>query len=312
MLKKNKILFISGPTTSGKSSLALNIASRINGEIINADSMQVYKDLKIITARPSQRDEKKIPHHLYGHKLGSERYNVYKWCNESLNKIKKIIINNKVPIIVGGTGLYIHSLIKGIYNIPNIPEYLKKESDIRLKKIGANKFVEEIEKFDSDSLKKIKEKDFQRLKRLWEVYQHIGISFSDLKNKNQKYFLNDYKYYFILMLPTREFLYENCNLRFLEMIKDGAVEEVRNLKNKNYNQDLPIMKAHGVPEIIEYLSGKINLEYAISKSQQNTRNYVRRQFTWWKGSKIEPDIIFNKLPSNSDLNCLKILKKLTN
>tara|TARA_B100000029_G_C17521822_1_gene940199 strand:+ start:350 stop:1288 length:939 start_codon:yes stop_codon:yes gene_type:complete len=312
LLKKNKILFISGPTTSGKSSLALNIASRINGEIINADSMQVYKDLKIITARPSAKDEKKIIHHLYGHKLGSERYNVYKWCNESLNQIKKIVLNNKVPIVVGGTGLYIHSLINGIYNIPNIPEYLKKESDLRLKKIGANKFFNEVKKLDPVSIKKIKEKDFQRLKRLWEIYEHVGISFSDLRKKEQKNFLNDYEYFFILMLPTREFLYENCNSRFIKMIKDGAVEEVRNLKNKNYNQDLPIMKAHGVPEIIDYLSGKINLEDAISKSQQNTRNYVRRQFTWWKGSKIEPNKIFNEFPSNSDLNSLKILKKLTN
>ena len=169
MLKKNNILFISGPTTSGKSKLALKLAKIINGEIINADSMQVYKELSIITARPSEKDEKIIPHHLYGHISGKNRYNVYKWCNECASKIKKIISNNKVPIITGGTGLYFNAFIKGINKIPSVPEELKKESNLRIKNIGIKNFINELQNLDPESLKKINSNDLQRLKRLLEV-----------------------------------------------------------------------------------------------------------------------------------------------
>ncbi len=312
MKKKNKILFISGPTTSGKSNLAIRIAKKIKGEIVNADSMQVYKELKIITARPLLKDQKKIKHHLYGHRLGNIRYNVYDWCKEASKKIYEISKNNKIPIIVGGTGLYFHSFINGIIKMPFIPDKLKIDSASALREKGWNKFFNETKKFDYKSCLQIKKNDAQRLKRAWEVFKYTGIPLSDWKKNTNQNFVKKYNYDFILILPNRKNLYLNCEKRFLEMIDHGAIKEVKKLKYKNYDSNLPIMKAHGVPELIEYLSGNFSLDEAISRAQQATKRYVKRQFTWWKGSNINPDLIFNYFPSNIDLNGLEILKKYTN
>ena len=312
MKKKNKIVFISGPTASGKSSLALRIAEKIKGEIVNADSMQVYKELKIITARPLAKDQKKIKHHLYGHRLGNVRYNVYDWCKEASKKIHEISKNKKIPIIVGGTGLYFHSFINGIVKMPFIPEKIKKESASILKEKGWNKFFNETKKLDYESCSQIKKNDSQRLKRIWEVFKYTGTPLSYWKKNTNFNFVKTYNYDFILILPNREDLYHNCENRFLKMINLGAIEEVKRLKYKNYDLSLPIMKAHGVPELIEYLSGNFSLDEAINRAQQATKRYIKRQFTWWNGSNINPNLIFNYFPSNIDLNGLEILKKYTN
>lgn len=310
-LKKN-ILFISGPTTSGKSKLAIKIAKKIGGEIINADSMQIYKELKIITARPSKEEQSGIPHHLFGHKSGGKRYNVYNWCKESSEIIKKIIKNKKIPIVVGGTGLYFNSFIKGIVNVPAIPERMKKESFAKLKRIGANNFFSEIKKFDSESTSSIKKNDLQRMKRIWEVFMYTGTPLSEWQEKKNINFLNNNNYNLILILPERKKLYDNCNSRFLKMIEKGAVEEVKKLQKQKFDNNLPIMKAHGVPELIKYIEGKISIEQAIVRAQQATRRYVKRQFTWWEGSSLRPCMVFEYFPSNIDLNSVEILKKCTN
>ena len=308
MLKKNKILFISGPTNSGKSKLAMEIANRFNGEIINADSMQVYNELKILTARPSKNDEKNIKHHLYGHIKGSQRYNVYDWCNDCKIKIQKIINLDKFPIIVGGTGLYFHSLIKGMAKIPKIPESIKRKSKLRLEEIGLNNFIDEINNMDKGSLKKINKNDSQRLKRLWEVMTFSGIPLSQWQNNAKEKFIKNYNYNLILILPDKEILKKKCDKRFLRMIDDGAIKEVKKLKEKNYDQELPIMKAHGVPELIRYTDGALNLQEAIKEAQKSTRKYIKRQLTWWRGSEIKADKIFDSFPLNIDLNSLKIEK----
>ena len=178
---KNKIVFISGPTTSGKSNLAIRIAKKIKGEIVNADSMQVYKELKIITARPLAKDQKKTKHHLYGHRLGNVRYNVYDWCKEASKKISEISKNKKIPIIVGGTGLYFHSFINGIAKIPFIPEEIKKDSTSILNEKGWNKFFNETKKLDHVSCLQLEKNDSQRLKRIWEVFKYTGIPLSHWK-----------------------------------------------------------------------------------------------------------------------------------
>ena len=309
---KNKIVFISGPTSSGKSNLALRIAKKIKGEIINADSMQVYKELKIITARPLSKDQKKIKHHLYGHRSGNVRYNVYNWCKEASKKINEISKNKKVPIVVGGTGLYFHSLINGIAKLPSIPEKIKKEGSLILNEKGWNKFFNETKKFDCESCLQLKKNDSQRLKRIWEVFKYTGIPLSHWKKNTSFTFIKKYNYDFILILPNRKDLYANCDNRFLKMIDLGAIEEVKKLKDKKYDLSLPIMKAHGVPELIKYVSDIFSLDEAIIKAQQATKRYVKRQFTWWRGSNIKPDLIFNYFPSNIDLNRLEILKKYTN
>jgi len=303
---RKKILFISGPTSSGKSSLAMRLATQINGEIINADSMQVYKDLRIITARPSIKDHRKIKHHLYGHKLGSKRYNVYDWCNECSQKLNTIVKESKVPIVVGGTGLYFSTLINGIANIPNIPEEFKIESNQQLVKYGWKDFYNKVKKIDKKSCVKINNNDSQRLKHIWEVVKYTNIPLSSWQENSIYNFIKNYKYKLILLLPNREELYKKCNNRFKNMIENGAVEEVENLKSKNYDDSLPIMKAHGVPEIIKYISGKISLEDATLRTQQATRNYIKRQFTWWNGSKIKANQVFYDFPSNIQTDKIKI------
>ena len=306
MNQNNKIIFLSGPTASGKSHLALKLAEIINGEIINADSMQVYKELDILTARPSKIDQKNIKHHLYGHQTGKNRYNVNKWCSECLSKINEIITNKKNPIIVGGTGLYFTCLINGINYVPIIPEYVKQDSKKILNKFGYDEFYKLVNAIDPDSCSKIKPNDVHRLRRVWEVHNYTGIILSNWLIKEKKEFIKNYTYKFILLLPERKNIYERCNERFIKMIDKGAIQEVKNLYKKNFDYNLPIMKAHGVPEIKHYLDGNITLKEAINRSQKTTRNYVKRQFTWWRWSKIRPDQIIDGFPSNIDLNNLDI------
>ena len=312
MQKKKKIVIISGPTSTGKSFLALFLAKLIDGEIINADSMQVYEELKVITSRPPKEYTNDVRHHLYGFLPGDFRYNVYDWCVDCKKIIKDILKKEKTPIIVGGTGLYISTLINGIYDIPKIPEKVKNESSAKLKSQGWEKFYKDILKFDSKSCKKIKNNDSQRIKRIWEVYNYTKIPLSQWQEKPNVTFLDQFNYEMILVMPKRDEIYIKCRDRFYNMINEGAIDEVTTLRDKRYNLTMPIMKAHGVPEIIEYLDGKISLDEAIDHAIKSTRNYVKRQFTWWRGLKIEPYYVFDDFPMNIDLNSIKILKKLTN
>ena len=304
------IIFISGPTAIGKSALALNLAKKYNGEIINADSMQVYTELNILTARPSDKDQKIVPHHLYGHIAGAYRYNVAEWCNETISILKK---NNKkkiLSIIVGGTGLYIKTLLSGIANIPVVSEEYKKKSNSLLFDLGLNKFYDEVYKIDKNSCEKVSKNDSQRLKRIWEVYYATGKTLTEWISNNHKIFFENYYYCIYLFFPNREEIYNRVNNRFLKMINNGAIDEVKRLLLLNLDPSLPIMRAHGVPEICKYLSGSINLDECISTGQQVTRNYVKRQITWWKSSKLNNCNVFKDFPSNIELESLDILKKI--
>ena len=298
-----KIYFITGPTGIGKSKFAINLSKKINGEIINADSMQIYKELKIISARPTSADINKVKHHLYGYIKGNQRYNVEKWCSDATKKIHLLNNKNITPIFVGGTGLYIDTLINGITSIPDIPELIKDESKELFNKIGRENFFKLVSKLDYEATKKISQNDTQRLKRIWEVYQYTNKKFSSWKKVDNKFFLNSINYNIILFLPNREKNYQRVNERVLKMIKNGAVDEIESLFKLNYKKDLPIMRAHGVPEIISYLENSISLQECIEKIQLVTRHYVKRQNTWWRSSKLPilkkiyefPDEIDHKL-----------------
>ena len=309
MALRKKIIFVSGPTASGKSYFSINLAQTIGGSIINADSMQVYKDLRILTSRPSLKDERLIEHFLYGHILGNTRYNVYNWCQDCSKKIKEIIENNKIPIIVGGTGLYFHSLINGISSMPSIPESIKIESSKQLKKHGWDGFFSIVNKLDPLSCEKLKKNDSQRLKRIWEVFYYSKIPLSSwLKNKMNK-FIESYDYELILIKPDQKIIYNNCNNRFIKMIEQGVVEEVKELKLKKYDLSFPIMKAHGVPEIMNYINGILTLEETILRVQKVTRNYVKRQLTWWRGSNLKVNQVIEDYGNEIDLKNLSFVKK---
>ena len=303
---KNTIYFITGPTASGKSKFAIDLSKKIKGEIVNADSMQIYKELKIITARPSQLDNKKIKHHLYGYVDGSNRYNVEKWCQDASKVIKSLNKKNINPIFVGGTGLYIDTLINGIASIPSVPESIRNDSKNLLEKVGKEEFYKIVKKIDEDSIKLIFPNDIQRLRRIWEVFNYSNKKFSEWKKNKNKKFITSLDYKILLFLPDRKKNYERVNKRVLTMIKSGAIEEIEKLLKLNYNKDLPIMRAHGVPEISAYLKNKITLEDCIKKIQLVTRHYVKRQNTWWNSSNLQ---IFKKItefPDNLDKNLLNL------
>ena len=303
---KNTIYFITGPTASGKSKFAIDLSKKIKGEIINADSMQIYKELKIITARPSQLDNKKIKHHLYGYVDGSNRYNVEKWCQDASKVIKSLNKKNINPIFVGGTGLYIDTLINGIASIPSVPESIRNDSKNLLKKVGKEEFYKIVKKIDEDSIKLIFPNDIQRLRRIWEVFYYTNKKFSEWKKNKNKNFINLKNYKILLFLPDRNENYKRVDHRTHLMIRDGAIEEVKNLIKLNYNNTLPIMKAHGVPEIQSYLNNEVSMEECISKIQQVTRNYVKRQHTWWRSSNLNIFKKFDQFPDEIDLKSINL------
>ena len=303
----NNLIFVVGPTAIGKSDFAINLSKKINGSIINADSMQVYKELKILTARPNSIQTREIKHFLYGHKSGNERYNVAKWCNEVKIKIKQLHKKNITPIIVGGTGLYIDKLINGLANIPDIPELLKVESEKIIIEKGLEKFYEIVKKIDPHSTNNIKPNDKNRLKRIWEVYNFTGKKLSQLIVEGNNFYLNkNINYKILLFLPNREKNYNKVNERFVEMLNQGAIEEVEKLLDLKFKLSLPIMKAHGVPEISSFLENKITRSECVALGQQVTRNYVKRQNTWWKSSNLKIFQKFNNFPNKIDINAIKL------
>ncbi len=300
------IYFIVGPTAIGKSKLALDLAKKINGHIINADSMQVYKDLNVLTARPSKKEIKQINHHLYGYIKSNDRYNVARWCEDASRKIKKLS-EKKIPsILVGGTGMYIDKLINGLVDIPTIPEEYKYESEKALNKMGISNFYKLISSFDDESLSKININDINRLKRIWEVYTFTKVPLSNwIKNKSKKY-IENFNYFIFLFQPDRSKNYERVDNRFIKMMNEGAIQEVENLLTLNLENSLPIMKAHGVPEIIKYLDKQITIEECINLSQQVTRNYVKRQHTWWGSTNLEIHQQIKEFPDEIELNSIKM------
>ena len=299
------IYFIVGPTAIGKSSLAIKVAKKFNGQIINVDSIQVYENLNILTSRPNEKEIIEVKHHLYGHIKGSERYNVARWCEEASVIIKNCSKKNIPTVVVGGTGLYVDKLINGLVDIPSIPENYKKQSEELLLNKGINKFYNIVSEFDSEALKKINPNDLNRLKRIWEVFMYTKIPMSNwIKNKTKK-FLDNPKYLLYLFLPDREKNYERVNKRFVKMIDNGAVEEVKQLLKLNFNKSLPVMRAHGVPEISLYLDKKIVLKECINKGQQVTRNYVKRQHTWWNTTNLRIHQQIKHFPDEIDINSMK-------
>jgi len=302
----NTVYVIAGPTATGKSDLSISLAKKISGAVINSESMQVYENLEILTARPSISEMKNINHHLYGFVDGRERYNVERWCNDATEIIKKTSAKNLTPILVGGTGLYINTLINGLVDLPSIPESIKIESEKILQEFGKDFLINQIKNVDPESLNEINHNDTVRLRRIWEVFESTGKKFSEWKlNKNKK-FITDYKFKILLFLPDREKNYQVVNSRFVKMMKSGAVEEVKKLLELNLNDSLPVMRAHGVPEIKKYLANESTLEECINKGQQVTRNYVKRQHTWWNSSNLEIFQKFDKFPSEIDINSIKI------
>jgi len=279
---KSKIILIAGPTACGKSNFALKLAKKIQGEIINADSMQVYKQLKILTARPKRKDLKKIKHHLYGFCHVKKKFSTGEWLELLLKRIKDIRKRKKVPIIVGGTGLYFKALTDGLVKIPNIP--MKKRNKIRLmqKKLGQKKFYNKLLKLDPLIKNKIEKNDIQRSIRAYEIKNHTKISIIKWFEKTKKYFLSDEFIKLYIDYP-REDLIERINLRVESMFEDGAIEEVRRFKKLKVKRENSSNKVIGIKEITNLFNKQCTLEQAKELITIKTRQYAKRQATWARG-----------------------------
>ena len=283
---KSKIILISGPTASGKSKFAISLAKNINGEIINADSMQVFKELKILTARPNLKDTNKIKHHLYGYKSVKENYSVGDWLKDSKIKIFNIKKKNKVPILVGGTGLYFKALIDGIVKIPNVPISIRNKIRQKHIKIGQNKFYSELVKIDPISKNMINKNDSQRTIRAFEVKKFTKKSLFDwYKNTSSDFKKNEFVKLYI-DYPRMELL-KQISKRTDAMIKEGAILEADRFNKLKISKDLSSNKVIGLIEIKDYLNKKISLNDLKEKISIKTRQYAKRQSTWSRGQMSE-------------------------
>ena len=280
---KSKIILIYGPTASGKSKFAVQLAKKINGEIINADSMQVYKELKILSARPSQKDYQNIKHHLYGFRHVKKNFSTGDWLKIINKKILDLKKRKKANILVGGTGLYFKALTNGLVNIPNIPIRFRIKIRSLHKKLGSKKFFSELVKLDPLVKNQIKSSDTQRCIRAYEVKLSTNRSIYDwYKNTVSNYEQKDF--FKINIDIPRNVLLNRINLRAKEMIKNGAVSEVKRFIKLKVPKDKTANKAIGISEVKEYLNKKIDIKEAIEKISIKTRQYAKRQSTWARGN----------------------------
>ena len=279
---KSIIILISGPTSSGKSNFAIKLAKKIKGEIINADSMQVYKQLQILTARPKKEDLKKIKHHLYGFCDVRKKYSTGEWLKLLLKKIKDIRKRKKVPIIVGGTGLYFKALTDGLVKIPNIPIKVRNKIRLMQKKLGQKEFYNKLLKFDPLIKNTIEKNDVQRSIRAYEIKNYTKISIINWFKKTKKYISSDEFIKFYIDYP-RESLINRINSRVDDMFIGGAVEEVRRFNKLKVKKENSSNKVIGIKEITNLLNKKCTLEQAKELIAIKTRQYAKRQATWARG-----------------------------
>jgi len=282
MEQKPTIVLLAGPTASGKSKLAIKLSKILNGEIVNADSMQVYKELKALTSRPSSSDLKKIKHHLYGFVSVKKNFSTGAWLNITIKKIESILKKKKVPILVGGTGLYFKALVDGLAKIPDIPILLREKIRKYHKKIGQEKFYNELLKLDSKVKNFILKSDNQRSIRAYEVKKFTKKSLYDwIKTTKPTFDPNLFQKFFIH--PSKDLLLQQINLRINKMFKQGVKQEVKKFLKLEIHPDSSANKVIGIQEIKDYLDKKLTLIEVKSLIQIKTRQYAKRQVTWSRG-----------------------------
>ena len=279
---KSKIILISGPTASGKSELAIKFAKKINGEIINADSMQVYKELKILTARPLKENTNKIKHHLYGFQSVKNEFSTGQWLKLVKKKINEIRNKNKIPILVGGTGLYFKALTDGLVKIPKIPNTIRNKIRSKQKQMGQKKFYLKLLKLDKFVKNKIASTDIQRSLRAYEVIYFTKKSIFEWYKKTKSQYKID-EFLKIYIDYPKEILVNKISKRVDQMIKDGAVEEVQNFEKLNLKNDNNLYKVIGIREIKDFIDKKTSLKEMKLNIVIKTRQYAKRQRTWSRG-----------------------------
>ncbi|MGE3769372.1 MAG: tRNA (adenosine(37)-N6)-dimethylallyltransferase MiaA [Bdellovibrionales bacterium] len=272
---------ILGPTASGKTALAIALAQKIGGEVMNCDAMQMYADLPRLTAQPTEDERKGIPHHLFGVLAGNDKGQMARYTELARKTIADIRGRGRQPVLCGGTGLYFKALTEGLARIPAIPIVLHEMAVALHQDIGGAALRAKLAEVDPETAMRLNDGDTQRLIRAWEVYVGTGTPLSTWIRETQDTQNVESNWHAYVLLPPRDQLYEKINRRFDVMLQEGVVDEVRALLAKNYPADMPVMRAHGVPEIARYLAGGCTLAQAADKVRQLTRNYAKRQYTWF-------------------------------
>ena len=268
-----------GPTASGKSALALELAKRLGGEVVNADSMQVYRDFRVLTARPSVEEEARAPHHLYGHVDAAELYSVGRWLTDALAAIEAIRARGRIPILVGGTGLYFKALTEGLADMPPVDPAIRARLRQRLEMEGASALHAVLARVDAEAAARLKPNDAPRILRALEVSEMTGAGIAVL-HAATKPALARADWAGLALTPDRAALYAAIDTRFEAMLAAGAQSEVRAFAARALDPAMPAMKAHGAPALMAHERGELTRAQAAEIAKRDTRRYAKRQFTW--------------------------------
>ncbi|MBK19670.1 MAG: tRNA (adenosine(37)-N6)-dimethylallyltransferase MiaA [Rhodospirillaceae bacterium] len=293
MAASGKVLVVAGPTASGKTDLAVDAAEKFGGAVINADSMQIYQGLEVLTASPGLAARLRAPHKLYGIRDPATPCSAGEWVELAKSEISASLDAGLLPIVVGGTGMYLRTLMSGIARMPPVPSEIRSKVRARMKELGSEILHTELQKADPESAKRLDPSDSQRIARATEIFEATGKPLTYWHNQDSNIGQNaEFVFTSILLEPPRDVLYQACNTRFEQMLSGGALDEVKSLSARRLDPDLPAMKALGIPDLLRHIDGQISIEEACIAGQQSTRRYAKRQGTWFKNQFIA-DITFN-------------------
>ncbi|GLH79442.1 tRNA dimethylallyltransferase [Bradyrhizobium sp. SSBR45G] len=281
-LSDNKAVLIAGPTASGKSALAMELAQKAGGVVINTDSMQVYRDLRVLTARPTPAEEARVPHRLYGHVDAAVNYSAGHYVRDAADVLAEIGREGRRPVFIGGTGLYFKALTRGLSAVPPVPDEVREAVRLRLDRDGVEALHAELARCDAAAAARLNVRDRTRVARALEVIEATGRPLADWHAETTPPLLPEGSYRALFIAPERETLYARIDARFDTMLESGALEEVERLAARGLDPLLPAMKAHGVPALIRYIRGEISREEAAVIGKADTRHYAKRQFTWFR------------------------------
>lgn len=303
---KPPVIVIAGPTASGKSAAALRVAETYGGVVINADSMQVYRELPVLTAQPAPADQARVPHRLYGSMSATERCTAGRWRSLALAEIEAAYSSGRMPIIVGGTGLYLKALMEGLAPVPPIPAEVRARARALFDELGPPRFHAELGRIDPAMAARVSATDTQRMLRAYEVVTATGTSLATFQRENQQAGM---AFLPVLLLPPRGQLHAVIDARCRSMVESGAIEEVRRLLSLQLDASLPAMKAVGVREFARHIAGELTAEEAIALFQKETRRYLKRQYTWFRNQMSGAHVIDAQFSESIEAEIFSFIRK---
>lgn len=295
------VWIVAGPTASGKSALAVDLAQRHNGVVINADSMQIYREIPVISAQPSQEERQDIPHLLYGFQSVTDHYSAADWANAASKAIEEVFAEGRQPILVGGSGLYLQALTDGFSPMPDVAPAVRRHVCDLYDMLGSKGFHDALKKIDPVIAERLHPTDRQRCIRAREIYEVSGEPLSSWQARPKSKVAPHLSFKSLVLLPQREWLHERINRRFVLMTKDGAMEEAVHVNAMNINEPTTGMRAVGLQALRDHCEGFLTLDEAIEQGQTLTRQYAKRQYTWFRGQALpDPLAVDNTLPDTAE------------